>query len=62
MINIKSEEEIKYMREAGHLNYLTREYLKTIVKPGITTKEIDDGTHTVVVILVIDGQYDKNNC
>ena len=30
------------MREAGHLNYLTREYLKTIVKPGITTKEIDD--------------------
>ena len=42
MITIKSEEEIEFMREAGHLNYLTREYLKTIVKPGITTKEIDD--------------------
>lgn len=30
------------MKKAGHLNYLTREYLKTIIAPGITTKEIDD--------------------
>lgn len=42
MIKIKTEEEIKLMREAGYLNYLTREYLKTIIEPGITTKEIDD--------------------
>lgn len=41
MINIKTEEEIKYMKEAGHLNYLTREYIKTLIKPGVTTGEID---------------------
>ena len=42
MITIKSDEDIKYMKEAGHLNYLTREYLKTIINPGMTTKQIDD--------------------
>ena len=40
MINIKTEEEIKYMKEAGHLNYLTREYIKTLIKPGVTIKEL----------------------
>lgn len=42
MISIKSKEEIEKMKKAGHLNYLTREYLKSIIVPGITTKEIDD--------------------
>lgn len=42
MISIKTSEEIELMKQAGHLNYLTREYLKTIIAPGITTKEIDD--------------------
>jgi len=42
MINIKTDEEIKIMKQAGHLNYLTREYLKTLIKPGVTTKEIDE--------------------
>jgi len=42
MINIKSEKEIALMREAGHLNYLTREYLKSLIRPGITTKALDD--------------------
>jgi len=42
MISIKTKEEIAKMKKAGHLNYLTREYLKTIIAPGITTKEIDD--------------------
>ena len=41
MISIKTKEEIEYMREAGHLNYLTREYIKTLIVPGITTGEID---------------------
>lgn len=41
MIIIKTDSEIELMRKAGHLNYLTREYLKTLVKPGVTTKEID---------------------
>ena len=41
MITIKTKEEIEKMRKAGHLNYLTREYIKTIIAPGITTGEID---------------------
>ena len=42
MIVIKTDEEIEKMRKAGHLNYLTREYLKTIITPGITTREISE--------------------
>ena len=41
MIIIKTQEEIEKMRKAGHLNYLTREYIKTIITPGITTREIN---------------------
>ena len=42
MISIKSKEEIEKIKKAGHLNYLTREHLKTLIVPGITTKEIDE--------------------
>jgi len=42
MISIKTEEDIKKIKESGHLNYLTREYLKEKIVPGITTKELDD--------------------
>lgn len=42
MISIKSDKEIELIRASGHLNYLTREYLKSIIAPGISTKEIDD--------------------
>lgn len=42
MISIKSKKDIEGIRESGHLNYLTREYLKTKIAPGITTKELDD--------------------
>ena len=49
MITIKTEEEIKKMKAAGHLNYLTREYLKTIITPGITTKEIDDAAGEFII-------------
>lgn len=41
MISIKSEREIKLMREAGLLNYLTHEEVKKYVKAGVTTKELD---------------------
>ena len=41
MITIKSEEEIKLMRQAGYLVSLTHQYLKPYIKPGITTKELD---------------------
>lgn len=42
MISIKSEREIKLMREAGYLNFLTHEEVKKHVKAGVTTKELDN--------------------
>ena len=42
MVTIKSEEEIKKMKEAGHINYLTHQYLKSIIKPGITTEYLNN--------------------
>ena len=41
MISIKSEQEIEYMRVAGKIAYDLLMSLKDIIKPGITTKEID---------------------
>ena len=41
MISIKSEREIKLMREAGYLNFLTHEEIKKHIKDGVTTKELD---------------------
>lgn len=42
MVTIKSEEEIIKMKEAGHINYLTHQYLKSLIKPGITTEYLNE--------------------
>ena len=42
MITIKTEDEIIKMKEAGHINYLTHQHLKSLIKPGITTKHLND--------------------
>ena len=41
MISIKSDYEIALMKKAGNIVYKTHQYLKSFVKPGITTKELD---------------------
>ncbi|MCP4648953.1 MAG: type I methionyl aminopeptidase [PVC group bacterium] len=41
MIPIKSKNEIDKIRKAGQLVAKTLDYLKTKVKPGITTRELD---------------------
>ena len=41
MISIKKEQEIEKMRVAGKIAYDLLMSLKDIIKPGITTKEID---------------------
>ncbi len=41
MISIKSENEIKLMREAGRIVAVTLEKVKESIRPGITTKELD---------------------
>ncbi len=42
MINIKSEHEIECMRKAGEIVGNTHNYLKQYIKPGVTTKELND--------------------
>lgn len=49
MISIKSEREIKLMREAGKLNYLTHEEVKKYLKAGITTKELDKIAYDFII-------------
>lgn len=39
---IKTESEIKLMKESGHLNYMCHKYLENHIKPGITTAYLDD--------------------
>lgn len=41
MIILKSKREIEIMREAGRVVAETHAFLKEIIKPGITTKELD---------------------
>ena len=41
MVTIKSQREIELMREAGKILAKVHEELGRIVKPGISTKEID---------------------
>ncbi len=41
MIKIKSDREIELLAIAGHIVYLTHQYLKPYIKEGITTKELD---------------------
>ena len=38
---IKNQNGIKNMKQAGLIVYLTHQYLKPYIKPGITTKELD---------------------
>jgi len=42
MIYTRTEEEIEKLREAGKIVGLTHKYIQQFIKPGITTKEIDD--------------------
>ena len=42
MISIKSEREIELMKIAGRIVSETHKYLQDFIKPGLTTREIDD--------------------
>lgn len=41
MVTIKSEEEIELLRHAGRIVALTHQEVKKHIRPGITTKELD---------------------
>lgn len=42
MVSIKGEKEIELMKHSGHINYLCHKLLEKNIRPGITTKELED--------------------
>ncbi len=48
MVSIKTEEQIKNMEYAGKVCYDLLEHMESVVKQGITTKEIDDIAYTFI--------------
>lgn len=49
MIYIKSRQEIEIMRKAGKIVAETHELLREAVKPGITTKELDELAEAYII-------------
>ncbi len=48
MITIKTKSEIEYMREAGKIVAYTHLVLKEMIKPGITTRELDEAAEKTI--------------
>jgi len=48
MINRKSREEIKLMRQAGHVVALVHQKMKEVIEPGISTKELDSIAYNII--------------
>ncbi len=47
-INIKNQQEIAIMREAGRINALALAAAKALIRPGITTLELDKAAEEVI--------------
>ncbi len=48
MTHLKSDRELEIMARGGRILALTHEHLRTLVRPGISTKELDDATETFI--------------
>lgn len=49
MISVKSERELEVMRRAGRITANARELAGRMVRPGVTTREIDKAVHDYIV-------------
>ena len=49
MVTIKSQREIELMREACRIAYLTQKEIENAIKPGITTKQLDEIAEKVIL-------------
>ncbi len=49
MISLKSEREIELMKQAGHIVALAHEAVKNAIRPGISTKELDEIAYNVII-------------
>ena len=54
MINIKSDMEIQYMRSAGKVVSQTLALIEEVIKPGITTAEIDKLAEEFIINRVLN--------
>lgn len=48
MISYKSSREIELMKHAGHIAMLAHEAIRQAIKPGISTKELDDIAYKII--------------
>lgn len=48
MISKKSREDLKKMRQAGHIVALVHQEMKRIIEPGVTTKYLDDVAFNII--------------
>jgi len=48
MIEKKSREDIKRMRQAGHIVALVHQEMKKVIEPGISTKELDNIAYNII--------------
>lgn len=49
MITVKSDRELELMKIAGNIVYETHQYLKPYIKPGITTKKLNDMAEDFII-------------
>ena len=49
MITIKTKEQIELMRKSGRLAAETLDYLEKLLKPGMTTLEVNDLCHNFII-------------
>lgn len=49
MISTKSERELELMREAGRIAFEAQEVVKEAIKPGVSTKHLDDIAHRYIL-------------
>lgn len=48
MTTLKSERELEIMARGGHILALTHDHLRPLVRPGITTKELDEAAEAFI--------------
>lgn len=49
MVSIKTDQEIQLMREAGRITALAHEAVASAIKPGITTKQLEEIAEKVIL-------------
>ena len=57
MIAIKNERELSLMRQACKITAAARALAGKMVRPGVSTKQIDKAVHDYIVNYLVPGKY-----